>query len=85
MNYTHHILVYVPDNVDINVNTNNGGLNVSDVNVNNLNFNTSNGSIALNENCNINNLTIKSNGFINLKVREVYCNGSTGCGTSFSA
>lgn len=74
--YTSHnsdITVYVPDNVDINVNTNNGGLNVSDVNINNLNFNTSNGSIALNENCNINNLTIKSNGFINLKVREVYC------------
>ena len=64
---------YYSDNVDINVNTNNGGLNVSDVNINNLNFNTSNGSIALNENCNINNLTIKSNGFINLKVREVYC------------
>lgn len=71
--YTSNITVYVPDNVDINVNTNNGGLNVSDVNINNLNFNTSNGSIALNENCNINNLTIKSNGFINLKVREVYC------------
>ena len=71
--YTSNITVYVPDNVDINVNTNNGGLNVSDVNVNNLNFNTSNGSIGLNENCNINNLTIKSNGFINLKVREVYC------------
>ena len=71
--YTSNITVYVPDNVDINVNTNNGGLNVSDVNVNNLNFNTSNGSIALHENCNINNLTIKSNGFINLKVREVYC------------
>ena len=44
--YTSNITVYVPDNVDINVNTNNGGLNVSDVNVNNLNFNTSNGSIS---------------------------------------
>lgn len=71
--YTSNITVYVPDNVDINVNTNNDGLNINDVNINNLNFNTSNGSIALNENCNINNLTIKSNGFINLKVREVYC------------
>lgn len=63
--YTSNIIVYVPDNVDINVNTNNDGLNINDVNINNLNFNTLNGSIALNENCNINNLTIKSNGFIN--------------------
>ena len=72
---SHHseITVYIPNNVDINVNTAADRLNVYDSNINNLNFNTSNGSIALNENCHINNLNIKSDSFIQLQVRELYC------------
>ena len=66
------ITVYVPDNIKINVNTDNGSLNVYDSNINNLNFNTSIGSIALNENSHINNLNIKSEDFIQLQVRELY-------------
>lgn len=71
--YTSDITVYVPDNVDINVNTNNGGLTINDINVNSLNFNTSNGNIALNENSTIKSLNIKSNSGVSLKVSEVYC------------
>ena len=74
--YTSHnsdITVYIPENVDINVNTNNGGLYIDDVNANNLNFNTQYGSISLSENSNIKTLNIKSNASISLKVREVYC------------
>lgn len=67
------ITVYIPDNVDINVNTNNGGLYIDNVNANNFNFKTQYGNISLNENSNINNLNIKSDGFVNLKAREVYC------------
>ena len=66
------ITVYVPDNIKINVNTDNGSLNVYDSNINNLNFNTSIGSIALNENSHINNLNIKSEDFVQLQVRELY-------------
>ena len=66
------ITVYVPDDIKINVNTDNGSLNVYDSNINNLNFNTSIGSIALNENSHINNLNIKSEDFIQLQVRELY-------------
>ena len=66
------ITVYVPDNIKINVNTDNGSLNVYDSNINTLNFNTSIGSIALNENSHINNLNIKSEDFIQLQVRELY-------------
>lgn len=68
-----NIIMYVPNNIDINVNTNNNRLIVNDVNINNLNFNTSHGEISLNENSNINNLNIKSYGSISLKLREVYC------------
>ena len=42
--YTSHnsdITVYIPENIDINVNTNNGVLYINGVNANNLNFNTS--------------------------------------------
>lgn len=67
------ITVYVPDNIDINVNTNNSILYINGINANSLNFNTSYGSISLNENSNINNLNIKSDDNISLKVREVYC------------
>lgn len=71
--HSSNITVYVPDNIDINVNTNYGRLNVYDSNINTLNFNTSNGNIALNENSKVNNLNIKSNSFISLQVREAYC------------
>lgn len=67
------ITVYIPDNVDINVNTNNGGLYINDVNANSLNFNTSYGSISLSEYSNIKSLNIKSDSSISLKVREIYC------------
>jgi hypothetical protein len=74
--YTSHnsdITVYIPENIDINVNTNNGGLYINGVNANNLNFNTQYGNISLSENSNIKTLNIKSNSDISLKVREVYC------------
>nr|WP_317332930.1 DUF4097 family beta strand repeat-containing protein [uncultured Romboutsia sp.] len=74
--YTSHysdITVYIPNNIDINVDTNNGGLYINDVNANNLNFNTSYGSISLSEYSNIKNLNIKSDSSISLKVGEVYC------------
>ena len=74
--YTSHnsdITVYIPENIDINVNTNNGGLYIDGVNANNLNFNTQYGNISLSENSNIKTLNIKSNSDISLKVREVYC------------
>ena len=67
-----NITVYVPNNIDVNVSTDTGRLNVYDSNINTLNFNTSIGSIALNENCHINNLNIKSDDFIQLQVRELY-------------
>lgn len=67
-----NITVYVPNNIDVNISTDTGRLNVYDSNINNLNFNTSIGSIALNENCHINNLNIKSDDFIQLQVRELY-------------
>ena len=54
--YTSHnsdITVYIPENIDINVNTNNGGLYINGVNANNLNFNTQYGNISLSENSNI--------------------------------
>ena len=70
--YYSKITVYVPDNININVNTDNGPLYIEDINVNNLNYNTSYGQISLNENSHINNLNIKSYGNISLKVREVY-------------
>ena len=74
--YTSHnsdITVYIPENIEVNVNTNNGGLYINDVNANSLNFNTEYGNISLSENSNIKTLNIKSNSDISLKVREVYC------------
>ena len=67
------ITVYIPDNLDINVNTNNGGLYIDNVNANNFNFKTQYGNISLNENSNIKSLNIKSNSDISLKVSEIYC------------
>ena len=79
-----NIIVYVPDNIDINVSTNNNDkLIVNDVNINNLNFNTSYGYISLNENSNINNLNIKSNGSIHLKLREVYCTNNLSINSNY--
>lgn len=70
--YYSKITVYVPENINIDVNTDHGQLYIDDIDVNNLNYNTSYGSISLNENSNIDNLNIKSYGNISLKVREVY-------------
>ena len=74
MYLSHHseITVYIPNNIEVNVKTYHGRLNVYDSNINNLNFNTSSGSIGLNENCHINNLDIKSDDCIRLEVRELY-------------
>ncbi|WP_304970022.1 DUF4097 family beta strand repeat-containing protein [Romboutsia ilealis] len=71
--YNSDITVYIPDNVDINVNTNNGGLYIDNVSANNFNFKTQYGNISLNENSNIKSLNIKSNSDISLKVSEIYC------------
>lgn len=79
-----NITVYVPDNIDINVDSNNNDkLSIDDVNINNLNFDTSYGNILLSENSNINNLNIKSNGTIHLKVREVYSTNNLSINASY--
>ena len=80
---TSEITVYVPDNIDINVNTNSGRLDINDINANSLKFNTLHGSISLNENSNIKNLNIKSNGSISLKTREVYCSDNLSIESSY--
>ena len=72
LSHQSEITVYVPNDIEINVNTDYGMLNIYDSDINNLNFNTSSGRIALNENCHINNLNIKSDNFIQLQVRELY-------------
>lgn len=67
-----NITVYVPNNLNIDVKTINENLKVDDIKIDTLNFDTSYGNISLSEDSKVNNLNIKSNDYINLKVREVY-------------
>lgn len=74
--YSQHysdIIVYVPENIDINIKTNNGRFYVSeDIKLNNVNFDTQYGSILLDSNEKIKNLNIKSDSDIAIQVREIY-------------
>lgn len=66
--------VYIPENIDLKVNTNNGGLYINDdLKLNNLNFSTSYGHISLSENTKLKNLNIKSDSGISLQLSEIYC------------
>lgn len=67
------INVYVPDNIDLDIKTNNGSLYISeDIKLNNVNFDTQYGSISLDSECEIKNLDIKSDSNIALQLSEIY-------------
>ncbi|WP_455539337.1 hypothetical protein [Terrisporobacter sp.] len=65
--------VYVPEDIDINVNTSSERLYIEDIELNNLDYTTSNGSISLGLDTKIKNLNIKSNEDVSLQDREIYC------------
>lgn len=66
--------VYIPENIDLRINTNNGGLYINDdLKLNNVDFNTSYGHISLSENTNTKSLNIKSDSGISLQLSELYC------------
>ncbi|MGL5328171.1 MAG: hypothetical protein ACRDD7_02805 [Peptostreptococcaceae bacterium] len=71
--YSNSIVVYVPTNVNLKVNTNTGGLNIeNDILLNNVAFNTSTGYISLPKQIkDLDKLDIKSNGSIRLSVLEL--------------
>lgn len=66
--------VYIPEDLDINVSTNNGMLYITEgIKLNNVNFNTQYGGISLNKESKVKNLNIKSDSDIPLQVSEIYC------------
>lgn len=78
------IIVYVPDNIDVDIKTNNGSVYLSeDIKLNNLNFNTQYGSISLDSECEIKNLDIKSDSNIALQLSEIYCTENINIKSSF--
>lgn len=66
------ITVYVPENIDINVNTDNCNLYIDDMKLNNINFKTLYGNISLGQDSQVKNLNIKSTDIL-LNVDDIYC------------
>lgn len=66
------ITVYIPENIDINVDTNNTRVYIDDMKLNNVDFNTSYGNISLGQNSQVKNLDIKATD-ISLNVDDIYC------------
>lgn len=67
-----NITVYVPENIDINVNTDNGNLYIEDMKLNNINFNTLSGNISLGQDSQVKNLNIKASDIF-LNINDIYC------------
>ena len=68
------ITVYVPENLDLNVKTNNGMLYVNEgIELNNVDFSTQYGGISFAKESKVKNLNIKSESGITLQVGEIYC------------
>lgn len=67
-----NITVYVPENIDVNINTNNTKVYIDDIKLNNVDFNTSYGSISLGQDSQVKNLNIKSTDIF-LNVDDIYC------------
>ena len=54
------ITVYIPENIDVNINTDNTKVYIDDMKLNNVDFNTSYGNISLGQDSQVKNLNIKS-------------------------
>lgn len=66
------ITVYIPENIDVNINTNNTRVYIDDMKLNNVDFNTSYGNISLGQDSQVKNLNIKSTN-ISLNIENIYC------------
>ena len=66
------ITVYIPENIDVNINTDNTKVYIDDMKLNNVDFNTSYGNISLGQDSQVKNLNIKSTDIF-LNVDDIYC------------